>query len=270
MFKRMKDRIVNFVIILMVAIVSVGFVSCGKTTDNEIDGGSYSREYSDYEERMISELTGTSWRYDKFVNGTKMSTEYAIITFAENEQLQVIDFKTRDGKYISTKEGSWYFSNNILVFLCYVPDNMADTAYLSAALGVNHDISSLTSSSMILVDSDGKDTRYFSKVAYREIEDDAHGGGTSYGDAPYVTDFTFTATKTSITVKFMCSEKPNSATVSYGESSATKTLSSSITGKQVSATATGLKSGTKYYFKCTVSNQNGSSTSDGWSAMTNY
>ena len=117
MFKRMKDRIVNFVIILMVAIVSVGFVSCGKTTDNEIDGGSYSREYSDYEERMISELTGTSWRYDKFVNGTKMSTEYAIITFAENEQLQVIDFKTRDGKYISTKEGSWYFSNNILVFL---------------------------------------------------------------------------------------------------------------------------------------------------------
>ena len=123
---------------------------------------------------------------------------------------------------------------------------------------------------MILVDPDGEKTRYFSKVAYREIEDDAPGGGTSSGDAPYVTDFTFTATKTSITVKFMCSERPNSATISYGESSANKTLSTSIAGKQVSATATGLKSGTKYYFKCKVSNQNGSSTSDGWTAITNY
>ena len=199
-----------------------------------------------------------------------MSTEYAIITFAENGRLLVIDYKTKDGKYISTNDGTWYFQNNVLVFLCHVPDDMTYTGYMAAGLGVNHEISSLTSSSMTLVDSDGKDTRYFSKVSYREIGDEGPSGGSSYRDAPYITDFTFTATKTSITVKFMCSERPSSATVSFGESSANKTLTSSIAGKQVSATATGLKAGTKYYFKCKVSNQNGSSTSDSWSAITNY
>lgn len=96
------------------------------------------------------------------------------------------------------------------------------------------------------------------------------GGGSSVGDAPYVTSFDFTATKTSITVKFMCNERPTSATVKYGTSSATSTISSNISGKQVSATATGLKAGTKYYFKCTVKNDNGSSTSDPYPAMTNY
>jgi len=96
------------------------------------------------------------------------------------------------------------------------------------------------------------------------------GGGTTSGDAPYVTSFNSTSTKTSITVKFMCSERPTSATIKYGTSSATKTVSSSIAGKQVSATVSGLKAGTKYYFKCTVKNQYGSSTSDEYPAMTNY
>lgn len=271
MKKTIKDWFckMNMSKIVLVALISVGCLSCGKSTDNEFDGGSYSREYSDYEERMINELTGTSWRFDKSENGNSTRTEYAIITFADNERLQVIDFKTADGNYISSKDGVWYFDNNKLVLL-YYNENIGDTGQMAAALGVENEISSLTSSSMILVDPDGEKTRYFSKVAYREIEDDAPGGGTSSGDAPYVTDFTFTATKTSITVKFMCSERPNSATISYGESSANKTLSTSIAGKQVSATATGLKSGTKYYFKCKVSNQNGSSTSDGWTAITNY
>ena len=101
-------------------------------------------------------------------------------------------------------------------------------------------------------------------------EDLGGGSGTSSGDAPYVTSFDFTATKTSITVKFMCSERPTSATVKYGEVSPTKTISSTISGKQVSATATGLKAGTKYYFSCTVKNNYGSSTSNNLPAITNY
>lgn len=276
MKKTIKDWFckMNMSKIVLVALISVGCLSCGKSTDNEFDGGSYSREYSDFEERMISELTGTSWRLDKLVNGNSTRTEYAIITFADNERLQVIDFKTADGNYISSKDGAWYFDNNKLVLL-YYNENIGDTGQMAVVLGMNHDISSLTPSSMILDDSNGNITRYFSKVTYWEIGDETPGGGNGGGngsstDAPYVIDFDFTATKNSITVKFMCSEKPNSATISYGESSATKTLSSTITGKQVSATATGLKPGTKYYFKCKVSNQNGSSTSDGWTAITNY
>lgn len=107
--------------------------------------------------------------------------------------------------------------------------------------------------------------------------DDDSGNGDGNGDnsgndgePPYVTSFDFTATKSSITVKFMCNERPSSATVKYGTSSPSSTTSSSISGKQVSATVSGLKSGTKYYFKCTVSNSYGSSTSDTFTAITNY
>lgn len=95
------------------------------------------------------------------------------------------------------------------------------------------------------------------------------GSGTS-GDVPYVINFNFTATQSSITVKFMATEKPTSATIYYGETTANKSLSTTITNKQVSAKATGLKKGTKYYFKCKLSNSYGSSTSDLFAASTNY
>lgn len=102
--------------------------------------------------------------------------------------------------------------------------------------------------------------------------DDNDGGssGSQTNEPPYVISFDFSATKTSITVKFMCNERPSSATVKYGTSSPSSTISSSISGKQVTATASGLKAGTKYYFKCTVKNSYGSSTSDTFSAITNY
>lgn len=96
-----------------------------------------------------------------------------------------------------------------------------------------------------------------------------NNGGSS-GDAPYITNFTSTSTKNSISVNFMSSEKPTSATIYYGENSANKSLNTTISSKQISAKATGLKAGTKYYFKCTVKNENGSSTSDEYPAMTNY
>ena len=97
-----------------------------------------------------------------------------------------------------------------------------------------------------------------------------NGNGTGESDVPYVISFTFTATKNSILVYFMASEKPTKATIKYGEFSATNTLSTTITNKQISAKANGLKAGTKYYFKCTVSNSKGSSTSDEYPAITNY
>jgi len=96
------------------------------------------------------------------------------------------------------------------------------------------------------------------------------GSGSSTDEPPYVISYDFSATKTSITVKFMCNERPTSATVKYGTSSPSRSTSSSIIGKQVTATVSGLKSGTKYYFNCTVKNSYGSSTSDTFTAITNY
>lgn len=100
--------------------------------------------------------------------------------------------------------------------------------------------------------------------------DGNNGGNNESNEPPYITSFTYTATKSSVTVKFMCNERPTSASVKYGETSATKSVSSTISGKQVTATASGLKAGTKYYFKCTVRNSSGSNVSDEWPAITNY
>lgn len=140
-----------------------------------------------------------------------------------------------------------------------------------------------TTSWSLLIESDGYVTfnvdvlssewKYTVRPVFGNIVRDMSGngnGGTSSGDAPYITNFNSTATKNSITVKFMSSEKPTSATIYYGEYSASKVLSSTISIKQISATATGLKSGTKYYFKCIVRNENGSSTSAEYPVMTNY
>ena len=94
-------------------------------------------------------------------------------------------------------------------------------------------------------------------------------GGQS-GGAPEFTNFIFTATQTSVTVKFYTDSRVSSATVYYGTSTPSKIATSSISNTLVSATINGLTKGTKYYVKCKATNSYGSSTSDTYSVITNY
>lgn len=96
------------------------------------------------------------------------------------------------------------------------------------------------------------------------------GGNQNSTGSLYFTNFNFTATQTSVTVKFYTSQKATSATIKYGEYSASSSASASITNKEISATIKGLKKGTKYYVRCTARNSNGSVTSDSYPVMTNY
>lgn len=102
-----------------------------------------------------------------------------------------------------------------------------------------------------------------------DVDNEDKEGDSSY-ETPYVTSFSYNATQTSITVQFNVNVRPTSATVKYGTGTPSSSVSSSISGKKVIAKVQGLKKGTKYYFRCTVSNTNGSSTSDVYSAMTFY
>ncbi len=99
---------------------------------------------------------------------------------------------------------------------------------------------------------------------------DGNSGSGSSGESLYFTNFNFTATQTSVTVKFYTNERASSATIKYGEYSASSTASASITNKEISATIRGLKKGTKYYVKCTARNSSGSVTSDEYPVITNY
>ena len=96
------------------------------------------------------------------------------------------------------------------------------------------------------------------------------GGGGSSTESLYFTNFNFTATQTSVTVKFYTNEKPTSASIKYGENTPSTSASATITSHEISATIRGLKKGTKYYVKCTASNSSGSVTSDNYPVMTNY
>lgn len=235
-------------------------VACGGDGD-EKNGSS---DYSDYDNQMTSELSGTSW---KFIKSSEASNVSGVLTFGSDGTLYCINMKKNHSDVISGSLGIWSFKDGLLVTL---PGGTENTGGLIAIVGVNHKVTTLNSSELVLVDYDDGEERTFSRTSYTEAGGNTGGGGSTGGDVPYVTSFDYTATKSSITVKFMCSERPTSATVKYGTSSATKSISSSISSKQVSATATGLKAGTKYYFKCTVKNSNGSSTSDEFPVMTNY
>lgn len=99
-----------------------------------------------------------------------------------------------------------------------------------------------------------------------------NSGNTGSSEDLYQTNFTFTATTSKITVKFYFSDRLSSATIKYGTTaSCSSSKSASVTAKCASATITGLKAGTKYYFKCIAKSSAGKScTTDVYPAMTNY
>lgn len=100
------------------------------------------------------------------------------------------------------------------------------------------------------------------------------GGGSSTDDGGaetlYFTNFNFTATQTSVTVKFYTNERATSATIKYGKSSPSTSVSATITNKEICATIKGLTKGTKYYVNCTARNSVGAKTSDTFPITTNY
>lgn len=272
----MKKELLSKVFMAMMMVFAL---SCSSSDDSNDEG--VSNDISNQDAQYEQMLKGTSWKIDKdfYFNegeGRENHTD-GIMTFAYNNIWYLIGLYN----YIDA-DGTWSVENGLLEIVVknYTSDMglAAFRGFVSTAGFLRNKIVYLTDSKMRLKwssDETNKSSVEFVKVTYREgtIQGGHNGnssGGSSSGDKPYVTSFDFTATKTSITVKFMCSERPSSATVKYGISSASGTVSSSISGKQVSATVNGLKSGTKYYFKCTVSNSYGSSTSDTFTAITNY
>lgn len=275
----MKKNSLLFVsIVIMMGLVS----SCGGDDDNlenSSNTGTESNGTTGLDAMYESKLMGTSWKQSKrffyYDDGREKTQDPipGIMTLGLNHEFFLIDY---EGKYDAY--GTWEVINGRLN--AYISEtNYLEGKYslLGSLLGahyIGNEIKSLNGSKLELKSTSNKDFAEFYKVTYQEDSSFSNGNaedGDNYKDEPpYVTSFDFTATKSSITVKFMCSERPTSATIKYGTSSPTSTASSSISGKQVSATVSGLKSGTKYYFKCTVKNSYGSSSSDTFSAITNY
>lgn len=268
----------KYSLLFVFMVVMMGLASsCGGDDDNlenSSNTGTESNGTTGLDAMYESKLMGTSWKQTKQAGTSWTDPGYeGILTFGNNHEWYVINFLNKYNAY-----GVWEVKDGYYDYTIKASDytqSSLRTQFAAACFGPGK-ILEITENKLVLSSVSGNGYSEFVKVSYREGAKSFDGGsgsgngGGSAGDAPYVTSFDFTATKSSITVKFMCSERPTSATVKYGTSSPSSTASSSISGKQVSATVSGLKSGTKYYFKCTVKNSYGSSTSDTFSAITNY
>lgn len=268
------------VFLFLFVVMTPLLVAC--SGDDDDNKGSLPSTYpqSSYENELQNSLFDTSWKFTESVPAPKQSIT-GTLTFTSDEYGVTTDGVTTYYLYAvdcynsqlnGDYEGFWYLQDNYLhTYFTSSLEDVSTSAYLGAFFGMKQTIKTINSSQLIT--EDNYSTRYFTRTSYKESGSGGNsGGGTSSGDAPYVIGYDFTATKTSITYKFDCSERPTSAIVKYGKTRTSLNSSASvdISGKRVTATVSGLSSGTEYYFQCTVSNSYGSSKSGVVKAITNY
>lgn len=268
--------------ILLLCSLSVLFTACPNDPDDDITNPVIGKG------KYFDQLVGTTWVH----KSTKMYDGSGKLTSSYDHSTSSIYMTAKDIYYMFRSDLKYDMSSfgyNIYGLYVDIPDERKTTVssweYWTAKDSISFQayhgyVTKLTSNELVLKmffsDSKGYAIDTFEKAGERIHYVDAggsssSGGGSSSDDAPNVTGFDFTATKTSIKVTFNVSSRPTSASIYYGERSATKSAGTpTIIGTSVTTTVNGLKSGTKYYFKCTVKNSNGSSTSDNWPAMTLY
>lgn len=246
------------------------FVACGGSDDDPIDNESHgTTTSSDYflgpNDMLFQQVVGT-WNlsserdYDKQGNLTSHLFPKDIITLSSEKS------SMGDGLYQAQLNGKSYFqlSDYKSYYHWYIKRPDWICASHGMFLGTIIDIASNSFTVRWDKDDGGYTIYMLEKIS---------GSGnseTSNGNKPEFTNFTYTATQTSITVKFYTDERANSATIKYGTSSPTSTVSATISNKQITATITGLKKGTKYYVNCTARNDYGSVTSETYPVITNY
>lgn len=255
----MKKDLLKWMTFFMLAIVNVGFVSCGDD-DDSIDNGNENSPSSSYNS-TAEKLKGTSWKWvrnDWYRNGSIFMSnngDNSVITFSE-ENASASSFYM----YVNGNNAGFWFPNTegtgVIVLWNSTDDN---TKY-----GSMGKIYKLTSSELVT----GTDVKwhYFVKVSYN-----GGGGGSSSGYAPSFRDFSYTYTSNSITVQFLTEgNNTTNATVYYGKSTSPSTsVSTSVSGGHIiSARITGLTKATKYYVKCVATNNYGSTTSNVLPVMT--
>lgn len=104
---------------------------------------------------------------------------------------------------------------------------------------------------------------------------DDSGNGTTTSEKPEVGFYDFTATKTSLKVQYKIYNKDEagvkSAKIYYGTTSnPTTSKTASVSGTLITANITGLKAGTTYYVKCSVTGKAGTTRTEVTKCITNY
>lgn len=275
----------------MLLCIMVIFTACSKDpevtpdTDNtESTGGTEKSEYVKY---MESKLKDTSWQLTNHTNSSGSIVNPTlggkISLYSTSSSNGLYDMSYFNVKYDDRNvsgAGSWKFFDDERLFLgAWVADNGVDiAATVTSILGGVSIIEKLTDKELVLrhdYDEGRWEKRFYSRISFIKKDSDNNGetdNNGNTGEAPQFVNYNFTATQNSITVNFYTDVSVSSGSIKYGttQTSQTKSASATVASHQISATVKNLKSGTKYYFKCTAKNKYGSTTSDVYPAMTNY
>ena len=269
---------------LMVAIMfCVNFSSCSKDEEEK----QTPKEESELREPTALErqLFDTSWelyKIDEYTNGVKTGsyTKNKPTIFLSGERFyseeegQYIDqfvlHYTGDNNYTFERKGMWFASDNVLA-LSWVP-----------ALPYQSEIQEFSNKYLTLVleyDSTWDVDKRYKKIYYltrsSRTPNQESGGIDNTGEAPQIGFHDFSATKTSLTVKYTIFNKEeaniSSAKIYYGTSSnPTKSVNASIAGVYITATITGLSKNTEYYVKCKATGSGGTTMTDVTKCITDY
>lgn len=271
-----------------------GFTSCSKYDNDTLQENSYTIDPEI--EALSSMLFNTSWtyQYSAFYNKDNGNYRYTNTEFANKFTFTFSNEVISNNSYRLIVNGNkasaacWCIDSNGLDYsatdygLRFANMSTKEAGNWSALGGSIFDgkIVSLTDSELIVKDyySDG-----INYVKHVFCSSGSTGGGTS-GDSsgsstsnekPDVGFYDFTATKTSLTVKYkiynMAEAGVSFAKIYYGTSSnPSKYKTATVSGTLITVKITGLKSGTTYYVKCVATGKGGSTTTTTTKCITNY
>ncbi len=234
---------VRFLSLLLFFIaLNCGVTSCGDDDDEKAQGAS---------------IVG-AWN--------KLSTRKYLYFNSDNTGYEQI--KKDDGQFVWKENWTYNYNRDQGSLLIIYDDGDIDA----------FTVSYINQTEMEIIDERGDAEKYLrvnSEISEDSDDEDnwnsgSDGGGSSSAEAPSFYDFSYTCTETSVSVIFATDPKATRATIYYGNSSPTKSVTTTISGRMISARITGLTKGTKYYVKCVASNSYGSTTSDVVSVRTDY
>ena len=275
--------------IMAVALLSLAIFSCDG--DDNYEPEDPASEINHEYKWLYDNLYNTSWKLQS-TNVNYSQSAYkkwgnAVISFSSEEYVgtNITTFKFYISGFGSC--GYWYIEDNgnlSCVNSFYVAGSASNVSASDAGLFGNmygsmigQKVSFIGTETMIITDNKYKDTWTYTKTSYQNGNSGSsgNGSGNSQYESPEIGFYDFTATKTSITPIFKIYNKTEcggvtSATIYYGTSTTSSSVTATVSGEQIRATITGLKSGTKYNIKCTAKSPGGSTTTSTVSCITNF
>lgn len=259
----MKKELLRMLSVAVLIAFSCTFGACGDDEDS----------LNETQQDVMSKLAGT-WKRESIYDSSGYPILFACIevSFTKGGSITV--------KYINGDNTVKYAVNPITRTETGTYSISADGNSLKSSIWCklgnelkgNFYISSLSSSTLNI---EGVFYKKTSSYSNENDENRNNGNGNSgsgdtgnSGEAPNFLDFSYTYTTNSVTVQFITDTKPTKGTIYYGKTSPTTSVSTTVSGRYISARITGLTKATKYYVKCIATNEYGSTTSDVLSVMT--